>query len=384
MRPGKKQSRRLTTMSGPIEFERPVFHCPACRATYAPLDEELGAGKGDQYTRRVRRAMAYAGAGGSFGEASKAMKENFGLEIAPSQIAVVVEAEGERIAAAIEKREEQWREGQLPPEAAPDTIVLMADATSVLTRKGEEHKMVNVARGFDLDARTAGVKTGNKAEQTDRPAIVQSRYAATAREESAAGGADSDLALRIFALACRLGVLKARRLLFIADGSAVLWRICDELFPDAICIQDLWHVLEYLAQAAAMIAKTPGEIEAVRRHWAEELKKSHLDAVIEELAEARKRLRSPEKREVLRKAIDYIDTGRERMDYARYIAEGLPIGSGPIEAACKHLVKERYDISGARWSRAKVGNVLALRVAIANEEWELHWRQKPSEQLLAA
>jgi len=76
--------------------------------------------------------------------------------------------------------------------------------------------------------------------------------------------------------------------------------------------------------------------------------------------------------EGLRKANDDIKTGRERMDYACYIAEGLPIGSGPVEAACKHLVKERYDLSGARGACTKVGNVLALRVAIANEERELH------------
>lgn len=371
-------------MSGPIAFERAVFTCPRCRASRAPLDEELGAAKGCRYTRRVRRAAAYASASGSFGDAAAAMKENFGLEISIAQAAVVANAEGERIAAATEERERQWREGERPPETAPETVVLMTDATSVLTRSGEDHKMVNIVRGFDLDARTAGVETPETGETTTRPMIVQSRYAATAREESAAGGGDSDLAARILAVGERLGATDAKRIVFIGDGAPAIWRICEELYLDAIQIQDFWHVLEYLSEAAAVMAKTPAQAADLRDRWAEALKESRLDDITTELNQKRKRLRSPHKREVLRRAIDYIENGRDRMDYARFVEEGLPIGSGPIEAACKHLVKERYDLSGARWSRGKVGNILALRVAIANEEWDIFWNQTPSEQLGAA
>lgn len=64
------------------------------------------------------------------------------------------------------------------------------------------------------------------------------------------------------------------------------------------------------------------------------------------------------------------------------------IGSEPPSSGVAHLrgyiVKERYNLTGARWSRDNTGNVLALRLAIANEEWELYWRPAPADQLEAA
>ena len=61
------------------------------------------------------------------------------------------------------------------------------------------------------------------------------------------------------------------------------------------------------------------------------------------------------------------------MDYARYEKQGWPIGSGAVEGTCKHLVKTRFGVTGARWRRKNIGKILALRLALFNNEWDKYW-----------
>ena len=49
------------------------------------------------------------------------------------------------------------------------------------------------------------------------------------------------------------------------------------------------------------------------------------------------------------KAADYIENNHQRLRYHCALAQGLPIATGVIEGACRHLVKDRMDITGARW-----------------------------------
>ena len=73
--------------------------------------------------------------------------------------------------------------------------------------------------------------------------------------------------------------------------------------------------------------------------------------------------------------ITYFETGQARMDYPRYRREGWPIGSGAVEGTCKHLVKERFNVTGAQWLRDNIQNVLALRLAAFNDEWDFFWKE---------
>jgi hypothetical protein len=65
---------------------------------------------------------------------------------------------------------------------------------------------------------------------------------------------------------------------------------------------------------------------------------------------------------------------RERMRYADYIGRGLPIGSGPIEAACKTIVQHRLKRSGMTWSRTGGRHVLNLRALVKSGRWDVAWR----------
>ena len=49
------------------------------------------------------------------------------------------------------------------------------------------------------------------------------------------------------------------------------------------------------------------------------------------------------KRKTVRDAAEYFERNRARMKYDEYLAAGYPIGSGVVEGACRHLVKDRMD-----------------------------------------
>jgi hypothetical protein len=101
---------------------------------------------------------------------------------------------------------------------------------------------------------------------------------------------------------------------------------------------------------------------------------SQVGSILEELHQCHRRLRG-RRRKDREHEIHYLETGRFRMDYARYRSQGGPIGSDAAEGTCKHLVKERYNLTGARWGRGKIPLVPALRLSIFNEEWEDDWRE---------
>ena len=70
----------------------------------------------------------------------------------------------------------------------------------------------------------------------------------------------------------------------------------------------------------------------------------------------------------------YLDAKRPYLDYAGALAAGWPIATGVIEGACRHLVKDRMDITGARWGLASAEAVLKLRALRANGDFDQYWQ----------
>ena len=77
-------------------------------------------------------------------------------------------------------------------------------------------------------------------------------------------------------------------------------------------------------------------------------------------AATRKQL-SQDEREPVDKAADYLANNEERLHYDQALEQGLPIATGVIEGACRHLVKDRMDITGARWGLERAEAILKLR-----------------------
>ena len=79
---------------------------------------------------------------------------------------------------------------------------------------------------------------------------------------------------------------------------------------------------------------------------------------------------SHEAREPVDKCADYLLKNKIRFDYATALANGWPIATGIIEGACRHLVKDRMDLTGARWSLEGAEAVLRLRSLRASGDFE--------------
>lgn len=68
-------------------------------------------------------------------------------------------------------------------------------------------------------------------------------------------------------------------------------------------------------------------------------------------------------------------TGKESfLRYDHALAAGWPIATGVIEGACRHLIADRLDITGARWGLAGAEVVLKLRALISNGDFPAYWR----------
>ena len=78
-----------------------------------------------------------------------------------------------------------------------------------------------------------------------------------------------------------------------------------------------------------------------------------------------------------RKAADecaqYILNHKAFMRYNEYLAKGFPIATGVIEGACRHLIKDRMDLTGARWSLPGAEAVLRIRSLRASGDFDKYW-----------
>ena len=111
------------------------------------------------------------------------------------------------------------------------------------------------------------------------------------------------------------------------------------------------HVLEYLWKAGhALHPQDPKERESWVLDRAEAVLEGQAQHVAVGLRRAatRKQLSQMERKPV-DKAADYIENNQIRLQYDQALTQGLPIATGVIEGACRHLVKDRMDITGARW-----------------------------------
>ncbi|MBC8443156.1 ISKra4 family transposase [PVC group bacterium] len=184
-------------------------------------------------------------------------------------------------------------------------------------------------------------------------------------KDSLFGWLADELALR--------GVIPRKTLICLMDGERALWRIAKHYFPDEIIyILDFYHVLEKLWKAAHCF-HTEGseEAEAFVKHRVEMLLEGKVSYVVAGLRQmATKRGLRGNKRKTITEVTNYFWRNRTRMKYDEYLAAGYPIGSGAVEGACRHLVKDRMERTGMHWRVAGAQAMLSLRALYLNGDWD--------------
>jgi hypothetical protein len=170
----------------------------------------------------------------------------------------------------------------------------------------------------------------------------------------------------------------SKPVIFLSDGEQALQDRQSEYLPEqTVCILDLFHVMERLWKVAWCFFE-----ECTQKHeahqWVEErlkrLLEGKVDAVVRGMRyQATQRGLKGPKRKTVRDAAKYFERNRDRMKYDAYLAAGYPIGSGVVEGACRHLVKDRMERTGMRWLPSGAQAMLDLRATYLNGEWDAFW-----------
>jgi len=137
---------------------------------------------------------------------------------------------------------------------------------------------------------------------------------------------------------------------------------------------DFIHVLEYLWKAAEDLHPTYTARATFVQATARDLLEGHAPQVIADLR-VRLRIRGDDNPAPgLQRAIAYLHAKQPYLNYHIALALGWPIATGVIEGCCRYLVKDRLDITGARWSLNGGEAVLLLRAVITNGDFDAYWR----------
>jgi hypothetical protein len=155
------------------------------------------------------------------------------------------------------------------------------------------------------------------------------------------------------------------------DGEKALWACWAEFLPDSVGILDLFHVLERLWKVAHCFhpEKSKASAEFVEQRL-QQLLEGKVGYVIGGLRQmVTKHELKGAKRKLVLEAAQYYENNREHMKYDEYLAAGYPIGSGVAEGACRHLVKDRLEQTGMRWTVQGAQAMLYLRATYLNGDW---------------
>jgi hypothetical protein len=158
----------------------------------------------------------------------------------------------------------------------------------------------------------------------------------------------------------------------LTDGAEPLQNHMCAKLPGFTLVLDIIHVDEHVWKAGTALY---GETEASRATWVEaqmrDILSSHTNRVIQRLEkEAGGLPKNSSVGKVLCQVANYLRRNSQYMDYANYLRHGWPIGTGVVEGTCRHLVKDRMELSGMRWTLSGASALLALRAVNENDDWE--------------
>jgi predicted RNA-binding Zn-ribbon protein involved in translation (DUF1610 family) len=353
------RQRTVLTVCGKVQFERPWYVCSQCSHNWSPTDCTLQLDSRIRLSPGILEWLIRLGASSvSFVEAAGVLDELTGLKISPETVRQRTEQRG----ALLEEGQQQvtaqvvkTREAAEPVDQAPGVLVVEADGA-----------MVRYLDGWHE------VKLGLVAGQVDGELIGPSYIAA--RESAEQFGP------RLLAEAARRGALEVTswqgpincphlailpEVVVLGDGARWIWNLAEDHFGNRTEVVDFYHASEHLWDVAKALY---GEGTTAASAWADKqirvLLKQGVKPVLQALIQATPE--TSQAAEVLRKEINYFRSNAARMDYPAFRARGLPIGSGAIESAAKHLVQQRLKRPGARWSEPGAQSVLAVRSRIVS------------------
>jgi len=363
--------KQVTTVLSEVAVKRAYYHCRECEEGVIPKDRDLDI-ENTSFSPGVRRMMARVGAKESFEEGRDDLSELAGVSVTSRQVGRVSEALGEQVE-VVGKRERHAITGNVIPLASPLPILYIAiDGTGVPVvpseTAGRQGKRTEIAK--TREAKLGAVFTQTTVDKEGIPLRDEgsTTYVGAIETAEAFGS-------RIYAEAVRRGLNRAQKVILLGDGAAWIRGIGEEHFPQAIQIVDLFHALEYLWELGKLMYGPTGP--GVTR-WFQRQKDELKEGDVRKVMAAIKRLKpsSPSVGEEVEKTFGYFKKNAGRMRYAEWIAQGLFVGSGVIEAGCRTLVGQRLKQSGMRWTVKGANAILGLRCCQISGRWEEFWENR--------
>jgi len=170
-----------------------------------------------------------------------------------------------------------------------------------------------------------------------------------------------------------------KRWLVLVDGEEKLERLVRKVAKaegvKVTLVLDFIHALEYLWKAGtALHPEGTPELET----WVMERLKRLLEGKVSTMVAgmrraATRRKLSKKRRAPIDKAAKYLLKRKSMTAYDELLEAGAPIASGVIEGTCRHLINDRLDITGARWSLDGAEAILKLRALVASGDFDQYW-----------
>jgi len=350
----------VNSLMGRIGYDRMWLHCRRCEEGYAPFDRELDINEDHKVTKGLTEVVCdFAQRMGSFEEASYMLEKYLSIKISPSMIQEISEEVGKKLYEKEKKEakdlyENQYKAiSQVPENMKTGRIYIEADGSMLLIR-GEGWKEIKLGMVFKDN------KILNR--DKDRHMIVEKEYVASL------GGAE-EFKKMLWAAAIRNGFQNAKEVVILGDGSAWIWNIAKELFPDAVFILDYYHFEEHVYECANVIYP---EDEISRKRWANGIIDGFM--VKDEIEKTIEKLKPEEYEEPVKSKVEelrtYLDNNKEKMHYKTYKDKGYFIGSGAIEGGHKHVIQQRLKLAGMRWSKSGAQYIASLRAASKSNKWD--------------
>jgi hypothetical protein len=393
--------RHLTTLFGEVVVRRLGYSGVDLNSIF-PQDARLNLPR-DKYSHGLRRRIAEAVAKGAFGETYSSIKSTTGGHVPKRQIEGISREIAQDFDAFYARRSETEASGEgiLALSCDSKGITMRHEDLRPQTRKAaekESHKLqTRLSRGEKRNRKRQATVAAiystlpyyrnaeeilNKTEdRMPRPRPSEKRVWASI-EKGMEGVIE-----QLIEEALRRDPRQEKQWVMLVDGQEaqlrLIHRITQKYKVDVVIIQDFVHVLEYLWNAAYSFYEE-GSKEAETFVYEHALgiltgKVSEMAAGIRRSA-TRRRL-SNSKRQAVDKCANYLLKNKKRLNYAKALKNGWPIATGVIEGACRHLVKDRMGITGARWSLEGAEAILRLRALHINGDLEdyMHFHKQQEQ-----
>jgi hypothetical protein len=351
------ETKTLITRHGLLPWRRATYYCDACRNGTAPLDRSLGLDKGET-TLQVRLWVAFLAPLLGFVQAAEALRTLRAIDLSASTVERIAVCVGTSLRKSQGEEADLHHKDRLPDKrtACPTRLYIGADGIMTPIREPwkKDGSLGKLTCRFGECKTGVVYETSTDEQGRDRRVRIHA-YTATL------GDVETFEPL-LGTLAHRCGHHAAKEVIVLGDGAPWIWNMFGRQFPGAVQILDFYHACEHLAKVAnAMYGKDTD----LSRQWQ---KARQTDLKADGVAEVVKSIQAwqpttPEHQEIRRIESAYFSDNAKRMHYQTYLQKGYQIGSGVVEATCKHVVHQRLDQAGMHWRPATAEAIVTLRAA---------------------